>query len=43
MEFAAGIKHTVDWYLDHLAWISRVTSGEYRKYYESVYTQAWGK
>jgi dTDP-glucose 4,6-dehydratase len=43
IEFAAGIKHTVDWYLDHLAWISRVTSGDYRKYYESVYAQAWGK
>ena len=43
MDFAAGIKQTVDWYLDHLDWISRVTSGEYRNYYESVYAHAWGK
>ncbi len=42
LDFAAGIKQTVDWYLDHLDWMSRVTSGEYRKYYESVYAQAWG-
>jgi dTDP-glucose 4,6-dehydratase len=40
--FAAGLKQTVDWYLDHSGWISRVTSGEYRKYYDSVYSQAWG-
>ena len=42
-EFAAGIKQTVDWYLDHSEWVSAVTSGEYRDYYDSVYKQAWGK
>jgi dTDP-glucose 4,6-dehydratase len=42
-DFAAGIKQTVDWYLDHSDWIAQVTSGEYRKYYESVYRQVWGK
>jgi dTDP-glucose 4,6-dehydratase len=41
MDFAAGINQTVDWYLDHLDWISRVTSGEYRNYYDSVYRHAW--
>jgi len=41
--FAAGLKDTVDWYLDHAEWVSQVTSGEYRKYYDSVYAQAWGK
>jgi dTDP-glucose 4,6-dehydratase len=40
--FAIGLKQTVDWYFDHSEWISRVTSGEYRKYYDSVYAQAWG-
>jgi dTDP-glucose 4,6-dehydratase len=40
--FAIGLKLTVDWYIDHSEWISRVTSGDYRKYYDSVYTQAWG-
>jgi dTDP-glucose 4,6-dehydratase len=39
--FASGLKHTVDWYLGHQDWISRVTSGEYRTYYDSVYAQAW--
>jgi dTDP-glucose 4,6-dehydratase len=41
--FATWLKHTVDWYLDHQEWIARVTSGEYQKYYDSVYAQAWGK
>ena len=40
--FAAGLKRTVDWYLDHRDWISRVTSGEYRRYYDAVYARAWG-
>ena len=43
MDFAAGLKQTVDWYLDHTDWISRVTSGEYRKYYDSVYSHSWGQ
>ena len=42
MEFARGIGQTVRWYLDHGPWIAHVTSGEYRDYYESVYSRAWG-
>ena len=41
--FTAGLKDTVDWYLDHAEWVSQVTSGEYRRYYDSVYAQRWGK
>jgi dTDP-glucose 4,6-dehydratase len=41
--FSVGLKQTVDWYLDHADWIARVTSGEYRKYYDSVYAKAWGR
>ena len=41
--FADGLKQTVDWFVDHKEWIARVTSGEYRKYYESVYSQGWRK
>ena len=37
------MKKTVGWYLDHVDWISRVTSGEYRNYYEAVYSRAWEK
>jgi dTDP-glucose 4,6-dehydratase len=43
ISFSAGIRQTVDWYLGHAEWIARVTSGEYRSYYESVYAQTWGK
>lgn len=42
MDFAAGIEATVRWYLSHAEWIARVTSGEYQKYYDSVYLRAWG-
>jgi dTDP-glucose 4,6-dehydratase len=41
--FEIGIKKTVRWYIENQNWISSVTSGEYQKYYDSVYTQAWGQ
>ena len=28
--FESGIKHTVEWYLSHSAWVSRVLDGSYR-------------
>jgi dTDP-glucose 4,6-dehydratase len=40
--FSTGLKRTVEWYLDHVDWIARVTSGEYRSYYDSVYSKGWG-
>lgn len=43
MSFELGLKQSVNWYLEHPEWIARVTSGEFRKYYDSVYGQAWGK
>jgi dTDP-glucose 4,6-dehydratase len=43
VNFQDGIKQTVDWYLRHLDWAERVTSGDYRNYYEAVYERAWGK
>jgi len=43
VDFTTGMKKTVGWYLDHVDWISRVTSGEYRNYYEAVYSRAWEK
>ncbi len=42
VDFASGLQQTVNWYLSHADWVARVTSGEYRKYYESVYAQSWG-
>lgn len=41
--FYAGLNRTVRWYLDHKDWVTRITSGEYRTYYEAVYAQAWGQ
>ena len=35
--FETGIGKTIDWYLDHQAWMERVTSGEYQKYYAEMY------
>lgn len=35
--FEQGIDITVDWYLSNEAWLNNVTSGEYKKYYESMY------
>jgi dTDP-glucose 4,6-dehydratase len=43
VDFMAGLRRTVEWYLGHPEWIAHVTSGEYRKYYDAVYGQAWGK
>ena len=35
--FEVGIAKTIDWYLANEDWMSRVTSGEYQKYYETMY------
>jgi dTDP-glucose 4,6-dehydratase len=35
--FDEGLKLTVDWYLGHKQWLDRVRSGEYVKYYETLY------
>lgn len=39
--FEVGLRQTARWYLDHQEWVKRVTSGEYRAYYEAVYRRAW--
>lgn len=36
--FEVGIKKTIKWYLDNKEWMQNVTSGEYQKYYEVMYT-----
>jgi len=35
--FETGIVKTIDWYLDNKEWMERVTSGEYNRYYETIY------
>ena len=37
LQFEEGIEKTVRWYLDNEAWMDRVTSGDYQKYYEEMY------
>ncbi len=43
MVFSAALKQTVDWYLDHADWMDHVISGEYRTYYDSVYSRDWAR
>lgn len=35
--FEEGISGTIDWYLANQKWVSEVTSGAYREYYQSQY------
>ena len=36
--FAIGIERTVRWYLDNPDWIESVTSGDYLRYYDEMYS-----
>jgi len=35
--FEEGINKTIDWYLQNQKWLANVVSGDYQKYYESMY------
>ena len=35
--FEIGLEKTVDWYLSNQDWLNSVTSGDYKKYYDSMY------
>ena len=37
LQFEEGIEKTVRWYLDNQEWMDNVTSGDYEKYYETMY------
>lgn len=37
VNFRDGLRQTIDWYLANTVWISRIKSGDYRKYYEQQY------
>ena len=39
LQFEEGIERTVRWYLDNEPWMDNITSGEYEKYYESMYAK----
>lgn len=36
--FEVGIKKTIKWYLENQSWVDEVTSGDYQKYYEKMYS-----
>ena len=36
--FNEGIKKTIDWYLDNRKWWEDIISGEYKQYYEKMYS-----
>ena len=38
-KFADGIVKTIRWNLDNQEWIQEVTSGDYQKYYDMMYTK----
>ncbi len=37
-KFADGIEKTIQWYLDNRSWWEAIVSGEYRDYYERMYS-----
>ena len=36
--FEQGLELTIDWYLNNQDWLNSVTSGDYEKYYEKMYS-----
>tara|TARA_R110002072_G_scaffold19826_19_gene73092 strand:+ start:6980 stop:8098 length:1119 start_codon:yes stop_codon:yes gene_type:complete len=38
--FEEGLSETIDWYLENEEWLNSVTSGDYQKYYEKMYSGA---
>jgi dTDP-glucose 4,6-dehydratase len=37
VSFEEGMNKTIDWYLENSQWLDNVVSGDYQKYYESMY------
>ncbi|MGL5099559.1 MAG: GDP-mannose 4,6-dehydratase, partial [Fusobacteriaceae bacterium] len=35
--FTVGIEKTIRWYLENQEWVESVVSGDYQKYYETIY------
>jgi dTDP-glucose 4,6-dehydratase len=41
VQFEEGIEKTVRWYLNNQEWLDNVTSGEYQRYYEEMYSERY--
>lgn len=39
LQFEEGIEKTIQWYLDNQDWLDNVTSGNYQRYYEEMYSK----
>jgi dTDP-glucose 4,6-dehydratase len=39
LQFEEGLARTIDWYLNNQDWLDHVTSGDYQKYYEGMYSK----
>ncbi|HEX8608101.1 MAG TPA: dTDP-glucose 4,6-dehydratase [Pedobacter sp.] len=39
LQFEEGLAKTVDWYLENEEWLTNVTSGNYKSYYENQYAE----
>ena len=37
VNFEEGINKTIDWYIENQKWLMHIVSGDYQKYYESMY------
>jgi dTDP-glucose 4,6-dehydratase len=42
MDSDRGLQATVEWYVNNRAWVDRIKSGEYRRFYELNYSQRVG-
>ena len=38
LQFEESIEEMVKWYLDNQEWMDNVTSGDYQKYYDNMYS-----
>ena len=38
LQFEEGLSRTIDWYLTNKEWLDQVTSGDYKRYYDKMYT-----
>ena len=38
LQFNEGLEKTVEWYLANEEWLNNVTSGDYKKYYDNMYS-----
>lgn len=39
LQFEEGLEKTVQWYLNNQEWLDNVTSGDYQKYYQEMYSR----